>query len=212
MHGSIEISTLRTAEGASISSPSFLVIVKMHATEFIELSSLLMQEEASCCQRDSAPAFAHPTRLQLRRNLRTQCGEGWINRGASDICPLLCIPEAHPGFRQRNVTVGMRHPGNSIVDLVSESLLEVITVANKLENTQLVIASWINRVASEMFFLLCAVTRETSCWRGLIKFAGGEHRFDETREHTVEFFVAFVINHVATEIFFSLCAVTLETS
>ena len=80
----------------------------------------------------------------------------WINRVASEIVISSYIPKSHPGFPQRNVTVGIGTPWTLLVDVVSKFLLEVITVADILENTvQPGVGLCINRVAGEIAPSLC---------------------------------------------------------
>ena len=62
-----------------------------------------------CCQRDCVPTFAIPTRGQLRRNLRTQCGQLW--RAGAVVAPARMSPALaflHRFLHQRSVTVGLR--------------------------------------------------------------------------------------------------------
>ena len=92
----------------------------MQATGCIDLSLLLMQHtdpstnaatavRELCCQRDCVPTFATPTRGQLRRNLRTQCGQLW--RGGAVVAPARLSPALaflHRFLHQRSATVGLR--------------------------------------------------------------------------------------------------------
>ena len=96
------------------------------------------------------------------------------------LCASSDTPKTHPGFPQRNVTVGMETPWKLPVDVVLKILLGATTVADKLQNTVLPgVGFWFNRVAGETVSSLCmsqlnAVTMEISFRCGFGEFTRGD--------------------------------------